>query len=60
MKSIASTLLATLALCFVAGCASGNSSNSAGAGASSGSGVQVFGTIDAGVTHTTTKSGPAR
>ena len=58
MKSIASTVLATLALCFIAGCASGNSSNSTGAGARSG--VEVFGTIDASVTHSTTKSGPAR
>ena len=52
-----------LALCGLAACAGtgGNapaqgSNNSAGATRSNG-GVEVFGTIDAGVTHTTTKSG---
>ncbi|AMM24818.1 hypothetical protein [Variovorax sp. PAMC 28711] len=58
-KSIASTVLATLALCFIAGCASGNSSNT-GASASSGSRVEVFGTIDSSISHVTNKSAPAR
>lgn len=56
-KSIASTVLATLALCFIAGCASGNSSST---GASSGSRVEVFGTIDSSISHVTNKSAPAR
>ncbi len=57
-KSIASTVLATLALCFLAGCAGTSSNSSAGAG--SGSRVEVFGTIDSSVSHVTNKSAPAR
>ena len=49
----ATTVLAALALCVLAGCASGNTSSAAG----SRSGVEVFGTIDAGVSHVTNKSG---
>ncbi len=60
-KSIASTVLATLAFCFIAGCASGGYSNTGtGASAGGGSKVEMFGTIDTSISHTTNKSAPAR
>ena len=41
---------------FLAGCAGNGGSTTTQTGASGGSGVTVFGTIDAGVSHTTNKS----
>ena len=62
MKYIFSAFVSIVALCAAAGCASGNTSqeSSAATSASGGSGIQVFGVIDASVSHTTTKSIPSR
>jgi hypothetical protein len=58
LKLTISAFAAIMALCLATGCASGNSSqgSSAATSASGGSGVQVFGVIDASVSHTTSKS----
>ena len=56
MKSLIATAFA-LAMSFsLAGCASSSRTADAGGTASSGSGVTVFGTIDAGVSGYSTKS----
>jgi hypothetical protein len=64
LKSIFSVFVALLALCLAAGCASGNTSQGSSAATSAsgggGNGIQVFGVIDASVSHTTTKSTPSR
>lgn len=54
MKTLlAAAFVATLCL---AGCASGGASGSSGAGATGGSGITVFGTIDAGVSNVRNQS----
>ncbi|CAN5849526.1 hypothetical protein BH11PSE13_BH11PSE13_31900 [soil metagenome] len=64
LKSIFSAFVSIAALCLAAGCASGNTSQGSSAATSAsgggGSGIQVFGVIDAGVSHTTSKSTPSR
>jgi predicted small secreted protein len=51
-------LLCALAACLAAGCGTPSGPGAAGAARSGGSsGIEVFGTIDAGVSHTTTRSG---
>ena len=55
MKFSFIALLSCAAL--LTGCAGNGGANTTDAGASSGSGVTVFGTIDAGVSRVTNKSG---
>jgi len=60
LKSLVIALFTAICLsCVLAGCAS-NRSTTGIEGSGRGSGVEVFGTIDTGVSRTTTKSAPAR
>jgi hypothetical protein len=55
LKSLVSAVFFALMACLVAGCASnGGASNSAGTPVGA-TGIQMFGTIDAGVSRTDTK-----
>ena len=55
LKSLVSAVFFALMACLVTGCASnGGASNSAGTPVG-GTGIQMFGTIDAGVSRTDTK-----
>ncbi len=55
MKLSLSAVFAVAALCLLSACAGSHSP--AGSAAAGGSNVEVFGVIDAGVSHTTTRSG---
>ena len=57
MKTLAIALFALVALSLGTGCASNGGTATSGASAGRSSGIEVFGTIDAGVTHTRTQSG---
>lgn len=58
MKSLASTFFAACALCLVTACASNGGVSSADGTPVGGTGIQMFGVIDASVSHTTSKSTP--
>lgn len=55
-QRLAAVLAAGAAVLLASGCASGGGSASDGAAAGSRSSVEVFGVIDAGVSHVTNKS----
>lgn len=60
MKSLVSAVFFALMACLVAGCASNGGASNGGASNSAGTpvgatGIQMFGTIDAGVSRTDTK-----
>lgn len=56
MKPFIAVVLAVLTTALAAGCAGTGSAGGSGPAASSGSGITVFGTIDAGVSGTTNRS----
>jgi ABC-type glycerol-3-phosphate transport system substrate-binding protein len=56
VKPFIAAVLAVLVAALAAGCAGTGSGGGNGSAASSGSGVTVFGTIDAGVSGTTNRS----
>jgi hypothetical protein len=51
-------VFSALTLCLVAGCASNGRMASDGATPVAGTGIEMFGVIDAGVSHVTNKSAP--